>query len=270
MGILSPSKKRILVMGLPDTGKTYLASRLAKLLGYKHLEADTIRKQFNDWDFSEEGRLRQAKRMRELADSANAEGVGVVADFVCPTEETRMLYDPQVVIWLNTHQHSKYEDTNKAFVSPSNYDFKIDIFREGDFWVHHVYKKVTDVAWDNKLPTVQLLGRWQPWHEGHRKLFEKAHAKTGQVIIMIRDCHGVGDNPFSQDEVEQRIRENLSNAYEHGFDFIIQHVPNIVNITYGRKVGYVIEQEHLGDDVHAISASEIRARHKAEKENNLN
>jgi len=252
-------------MGLPDTGKTYLAKRLAALLGYQHLEADVVRKQFNDWDFSEEGRLRQARRMRELADSINAEGVGAIADFVCPTEETRSLYDPQITIWLNTHQKSTFESTNQIFTPPIDYDFKIDIFREGDFWVHHVYKKVTNTKWDNKLPTVQLLGRWQPWHDGHRKLFERAHQKTGQVFIMVRDVHEVGDNPFSPEEVEKRIIENLSDKYEHGFDFIVQHVPNIVNITYGRKVGYIIEQEHLGDEIHAISATEIRKKIKESK-----
>ena len=252
-------------MGLPDTGKTYLAKRLAGLLGYKHLEADAIRKQFNDWDFSGEGRLRQARRMRELADSANAGGVGVIADFVCPTEETRSLYDPELTIWLDTHQKSTFEDTNKIFVPPQKYDFKIDTFREGDSWVHHLYKKITGKNWDNKLPTVQLLGRWQPWHEGHRKLFERAHQKTGQVCIMIRDCHEVGDNPFEPKEVEKRIIEDLSSEYEHGFDFIIHHVPNIVHITYGRKVGYTIEQENLGEEVHAISATEIRRKMKAEE-----
>jgi phosphopantetheine adenylyltransferase len=102
-----------------------------------------------------------------------------------------------------------------------------------------------------------MLGRWQPWHAGHRALFERAIAKTGQVAIMIRDCQGwQGSNPFEISQVKDRIRRDLDPLYQGQYD--IQVVPNIVNITYGRDVGYRIEQEVFDDATHAISATKIR------------
>lgn len=252
--------KKILVMGLPGTGKTYLSERLSSLLGFKHLNADIVRKESNDWDFSHEGRLRQAKRMKEMADAEINAGRGVIADFVCPLPETRDFFDPDTIIWMNTKDTSPYQDTNSIFVPPKNSDYIIDTHIDGPFWAHHIYKKITGKKWDNKLPTVQMLGRWQPWHPGHRALFERAHKKTGQVCIMIRDCHGIGENIFDTDDVEQRIHEDLSDKFERDNDYIIRVMPNIVNITYGRKVGYTIEQEHFTDEIHAISATEIRRK----------
>tara|TARA_B100000925_G_scaffold130695_1_gene97760 strand:- start:44 stop:433 length:390 start_codon:yes stop_codon:yes gene_type:complete len=120
---------------------------------------------------------------------------------------------------------------------------------------------------DPKKPTVLLLGRWQPWHDGHLALFERAHAKTGQVVIQVRDVkdssggEGQEDNPFSFKEITEDISEKLlSSGYKINHDFIIQLVPNITNITYGRGVGYKIEQESFGSEVESISATKIRKR----------
>jgi len=124
---------------------------------------------------------------------------------------------------------------------------------------------------DPKKPTVLLLGRWQPWHDGHLALFERAHAKTGQVVIQVRDVkdssggEGQEDNPFSFKEITEDISEKLlSSGYKINDDFIIQSVPNITNITYGRGVGYKIEQESFGSDVESISATKIRKRLREE------
>lgn len=115
----------------------------------------------------------------------------------------------------------------------------------------------TRKTFDWKLPTVQMLGRWQPWHAGHRALFERAIKKTGQVVIQIRDCQGwQGTNPFAIDEVKSRIRADLDPIYEGMYE--IQVVPNIVNITYGRDVGYLIEQEVFDESITSISATNIR------------
>ena len=113
---------------------------------------------------------------------------------------------------------------------------------------------------DWKKPTVQLLGRYQPWHAGHTELFKKAHAKTGQVCIMVRDTYGTDEkNPFDIFTVSNYIREALAEeGFEHGYDYVIMDVPNIVNITYGRDVGYVIEKEYLGEEIESISATKIR------------
>jgi ATP sulfurylase len=116
---------------------------------------------------------------------------------------------------------------------------------------------VNALEFDWKKPTVQMLGRWQPWHPGHQALFERALAKTGQVAIMVRDTGGTDDsNPFDFEFVKSKIEEALLPKYAG--KFIVVLVPNIVNITYGRGVGYAIEQEFLGADVESISATKIR------------
>lgn len=118
---------------------------------------------------------------------------------------------------------------------------------------------------DPKKPTVLLLGRWQPWHDGHLALFERALSKTGQVVIQVRDVKGSSggegqeDNPFSFEEISEDIEKKLSlSGYLINKEFIIQFVPNITNITYGRGVGYMIEQESFESDVESISATQIR------------
>ena len=118
---------------------------------------------------------------------------------------------------------------------------------------------------DPKKPTVLLLGRWQPWHDGHLALFERALGKTGQVVIQVRDVKdssggdGQDDNPFSYDEICKDIEEKLSAyGYKLNEEFIIQFVPNITNITYGRGVGYEIEQESFESNIESISATKIR------------
>jgi len=131
---------------------------------------------------------------------------------------------------------------------------------------------------DPKKPTTQMLGRWQPWHEAHTELFKKALAETGQVCIMIRDVGGIigddasggrtdkqDDNPFLLSEVKQNIQKAL---YEEGFKYnehyIILDVPNIVDISYGRTVGYTFTQHDLGEQLHNISATKIRAKMREE------
>ena len=118
---------------------------------------------------------------------------------------------------------------------------------------------------DSKKPTVLLLGRWQPWHDGHLALFKRAIAKTGQVVIQVRDVkdssggEGQDDNPFSYDEIASDIEKKLLTfGYKLNEDFIIQFVPNITNITYGRGVGYRIEEEKFESNIESISATKIR------------
>ena len=118
---------------------------------------------------------------------------------------------------------------------------------------------------DWKKPTVQMLGRWQPWHDGHQALFKRCIKKTGQVIIQVRDVQGASggdgqdDNPFNWDVVCANIEQGLSkDHYKRGVDYEIMLVPNIVNITYGRGVGYKFDEEVFEESVTNISATKIR------------
>ena len=117
-----------------------------------------------------------------------------------------------------------------------------------------------------KKPTAQMLGRWQPWHDGHIELFKRALQKTGQVCIMYRDVAGVdagvegqGDNPFDFEDVKENIIKGLSkHGYEEGKEYIVIKVPNIIDISYGRGVGYSFTEHDLGEEIHKISATKIR------------
>lgn len=119
---------------------------------------------------------------------------------------------------------------------------------------------------DWKKPTVQMLGRWQPWHKGHQELFKRCIAKTSQVIIQVRDVEGASggmgqdDNPFSWEDICSDIEDNLKeDGFKRGLDYEIMLVPNITNITYGRGVGYVFEEEVFKEEIASISATKIRA-----------
>ena len=116
---------KILIMGLPGSGKTYLAERMQPILKAAWYNADKVREMANDWDFSPNGRIRQSLRMKSLADFEKKHGRIVICDFVCPTSETKNNFDPDITIWMNTIKSGRYEDTNKMFEKPENVDFKV-------------------------------------------------------------------------------------------------------------------------------------------------
>jgi DNA polymerase III delta prime subunit len=278
--------QRILIMGLPGSGKTTLAQALKtyleengdlykinpnRLLNYEGIpspnmlrvgvdwfNADDVRKKFNDWDFSKEGRIRQSLRMLQF--SLECAGEYVICDFVAPLVEMRNNFKADWTIWVDTIREGRYADTNAAFVEPEVYDFRIteqNAEKWAEFIGSHILENRRRPTFNWQAETVQMLGRWQPWHEGHRALFDRAIAKTGQVVIQIRDCQGwQGSNPFEIEKVKKFIQRDLDMLYQG--QYTVQVVPNIVNITYGRDVGYKIEQETFDGNITDISATKIR------------
>ena len=133
--------KIILIMGLPGSGKTTLASYLVPLLKAKWLNADEVRKEANDWDFSPEGRTRQAKRMWSKAEEYKSQGHHVVADFVCPTPEARSLFPADYIIWVDTIKEGRFEDTNQMFIKPEKYDFHVTS-QDASVWAEKIIKEI--------------------------------------------------------------------------------------------------------------------------------
>ena len=128
-------------MGLPGSGKTTLASELVPLLNAKWINNDKVRKAANDWDFSEEGRVRQAKRMAVLADKYKQEGHYVVADFICPTPEARELFNADYIVWVDTIKKGKYDDTNAMFVKPEKFDFHVTT-QDAKIWATQIAERI--------------------------------------------------------------------------------------------------------------------------------
>ena len=130
-------------MGLPGSGKTTLASKLVPLLKAKWINNDKVRKAANDWDFSEEGRVRQAKRVAAIAEKFKKEGNYnyLVADYICPTPQTRKLFNADYIVWVNTIEKGRFDDTNKMFVKPEKFDFEVTT-QEAELWANKIVEKI--------------------------------------------------------------------------------------------------------------------------------
>jgi hypothetical protein len=146
------------------------------------------------------------------------------------------------------------------FVEPDVYDFRVpeqNAEKWADFAKEHIIDDRRRPVFDFKRETVQMLGRWQPWHDGHRALFERLLQRTGQVIIQVRDVQGwQNSNPFEVAKVKSFIRRDLDPLYQGQYE--IQVVPNIVHIGWGRGVGYSAGEELFDEAITDISATKIR------------
>ncbi len=251
-------------MGLPGSGKTTLAEKLVPRLNASWFNADAVRQDiYGELGFSEQDRLEHAKRMGKLCDWSSMSGNFAVADFVCPTEETRNAFNPDYVVWVNRIKEGRYEDTNKLFEDPTKdkrWDAHDIVLTDGtpEEWCEKVIQNINETEeWNNQAPTALLIGRYQPFHVGHKTLVAEAIKRTGQCCIALRDVGGIDEsNPYDFEKVKAEI---MAACTEFGNKIKIIEIPNIMDVFYGRGVGYNIEQLELSKELQDVSATKIRA-----------
>jgi hypothetical protein len=178
----------------------------------------------------------------------------VIVDFICPTELTRAAFGkPDILVFMDTISEGRYEDTNKMFERPESFDeIFINHALTADQKATHIIKKFNLHDWS--APTTLMLGRYQPWHEGHHALYKEAGKRTNQVLLGVRNTYNTSEkDPLKFEKVKEYISKD-----EFMDGAMVLRLPNITNIVYGRDVGYKIEQVDLGAAIHAISATEKR------------
>jgi hypothetical protein len=254
-------KRKILIMGLPGAGKTTLSRVLAPRLNAVHFNADAVRANVNkDLGFSEEDRIEHARRMGWLCDQVVNVGCFAIADFICPTPATRQAFMGDVsafVIWIDRIKAGAFEDTNRMFIPPEHVDLRVSPEGSPDYWAEQAMLLLRPV-FDPKKPTALFVGRYRPFHNGHKALIIEGIKRVGQACIAVRDTQGVDDkNPFAFEYVRARIEHGLR---EFEGRFIVIPLPNITNIFYGRDVGYRIERIELDETIEQVSATDLRKR----------
>jgi cytidyltransferase-like protein len=245
-------------MGLSGAGKTTLSTILARRLNGVHFNADAVRSEINkDLGFSIEDRLEQARRMGWLCDQVVKASTYAIADFICPTHETRAAFGPAFTIWVDRTQESRFKDTDQLFEPPDRFDVRVTAEGTPEYWAEEIVSRLRP-TFDPKRPTALFVGRYQPFHEGHKALIEEGLRRVGQVCIAVRDTHGMGDrDPYRFEQVKERIEVALQ---AHAGRFVVVQLPNIASIFYGRDAGYTIERLSLPDEIEQISATEQRRR----------
>jgi hypothetical protein len=244
----------ILIIGLPGAGKTALATQLAAKTNSIHINADVVRADLSsDLGFSIEDRIEQARRVGAIARLLSDQDRDVVVDFICPTKATRESFGhADKIIWVDRINKSQYEDTNAIWEDPIDYDLRIKPHLTLDQEVDFVIDRFKLVDWTK--PTTLLLGRYQPWHDGHSALMAEGLKRTNQVVVAVRSSYKTSEkDPFTYPEVKEFIKSKETNP------FVLQ-LPNITNIIYGRDVGYEIEKVDLSSDLQSISATAIRSK----------
>jgi hypothetical protein len=225
-----------------------------------HFNADAVRANVNrDLGFTLEDRIEHARRMGWLCEQVTLAGSYAIADFICPTEETRTAFgtDDAFVVWVDRIKAGRFEDTNRMFVPPQRYDIRVTPEGSPEYWAEQIALALRPI-FDPQKPTALFIGRYQPFHDGHKGLIEEGLRRVGQVCIAVRNTSGIdADNPFPFEYVKARIEEALRASTGK---FIILPLPNITNVFYGRDVGYAVERIDLDQATEKISATHLRQK----------
>ncbi len=241
---------KILIMGLPGSGKTTLAKELSELIGAVHLNADEVRKNLNkDLGFSKEDRIEQARRMGWLCNKIAEAGKYVIADFICPTAQTRKAFGDCFLIFMDTIKKSKYKDTNKIFERPVKYDFIVKK-RNARFYAQEIEKRI-----NNKKYSL-FIGRYQPLHKGHIALIKTVLNEGKDVLVALRETPMNKENPYSISERKKMFSDVFGERVK------VISIPDISEVCYGRKVGWGVREIRLAETVENISATKIREQNK--------
>lgn len=245
----------IQIIGLPGSGKTTLAETLKEKINAIHLNADYVRSTINsDLGFSIEDRVEHARRLGEMSRMLSGQGYDVIVDFICPTKQTRDSFGkPDILIWMDTIAEGRFEDTNKLWEDPEGtYLSFIDHQMNAEEKASAIIRTFRLHDWSQ--PTTLMLGRYQPWHEGHHALYVEAGKRTNQVMLGVRNTYNTSPkDPLTFNQVKEYIAKD---SFMDGA--MVVKMPNITNIVYGRDVGYKIEQVKLDDNIEAISATQKR------------
>jgi adenylylsulfate kinase len=253
--------RKILIMGLPGAGKTTLAQALTPRLSAVYFNADEVRKHVNrDLGFAAADRIEQARRMGWLCDQVVKAGGIAIADFICPTPQARAAFlegGEAFIVWVDRIKKGVFEDTNKMFLPPERHDLRITPDGAPEYWCERVAERVRPV-FNAGRPTALFIGRYQPFHDGHKAHILKGLNRVGQVCIAVRDTQAGEDGsalPFG--EVRARIEQSLR-QYQGQFEVI--QLPNISHVFYGREVDFLVERIELDGVTDTISATDQRKR----------
>lgn len=259
--------RKILIIGLPGAGKTTLALALRdKIPGSVWYDGDMVRNITANHDFTIKGRERQAATMSAFANIAVRAGHTAICSFVCPTNALREIFKSgcdTLVVWLDTVKRSRYVDTDAMWEEPRDVwywprtkNMAVHAQAIADLLEQPITMPPPPKVFSWTSPSAIMIGRFQPWHYGHRMLFEAALRDWKQVCIMVRTMVKGPNNPYIYDEVVERIHEDLRPHFQG--EYHITSAPNTAAVVYGRDVGYAIRRYTLDSDIESVSGSKIR------------
>lgn len=242
---------KILICGRNGAGKTTLARALAPLIGATVFDGDDIRATYpRTVGFSPEARVYHAMHMRTLCEAVTAAGNHAIASFICPTDDTRAAFKADFTVWADAAPTGQYPDSDKLWLPPAMYDMRTHHGHEPYHWAELLAGMIQPI-FNPMRKTALLVGRFEPFHEGHRALALEAIARHGQVCFGVRDHSREYPFHFVKARIDAAMQDQRGR-------YTVLPLPNIAAICYGRDVGYAVEQIDLPPDIQAISATERR------------